>query len=100
VLLDCRDWFFLTKASWNSPRFWRALRAAGRRFCQIGPKQHDGLFRAIPDKRSEAAYDRRRRLIVRYHIARTTRNAKAARRLAEQYPKWTEVRRLAKRLCR
>jgi tetratricopeptide (TPR) repeat protein len=100
VLLGYRDWFFLTKASWNSPRFWRALRAAGRRFCQIGPKQHDGLFREIPDRRSEAAYDRRRRLVVRYHIARTTGNANAARKLADQYPKWTEIQRLAKRLCR
>jgi len=107
VLLGLQDWFFLTKASWNSPRFWRALRAAGKRFCQILNKQHDGLFRAIPEPKGQSGtaaerrrYDRRRRLIVRYHIARTTRNANAARKLAEQYPKWTEVQRLAKRLCR
>jgi hypothetical protein len=54
----------------------------------------------IPDRRGAAAYDRRLRLIVRYHIARTTQNANAARKLAEQYPKWIEVRRLARRLCR
>jgi len=98
VVLGYRDWFFLRKANWNSPRFWRALRRAGKRLCDIGPKQHDGLFRVIPDRRGAAAYDRRLRLIVRYHIVRTTRNAKAARRLAEQYPRWTEVQRLAKRL--
>jgi tetratricopeptide (TPR) repeat protein len=29
VVLGYRDWFFLRKANWNSPRFWRALRRAG-----------------------------------------------------------------------
>ncbi len=108
VELWCVDWFVMTRPVANSPRFWHALHALGRRLQGMGPVPNGGVWDAVPGPagarwNSAAQVERRYRrgrLVMRYHIARTKKDHAAARKLVERYPQWTGARRLVEVLGR
>lgn len=106
IELEHGDWFFLPHKAWDDPRFWRALYALRGRYVYGWSKMHDFLWKIVPEPKkyrheSKAAMRRHRRrmaLWLRFHIARTEKNAAAAQRLARRYPGWRRAQTVARDL--
>lgn len=106
IEIELADWFFGPPGLWDMPRFWRALDAIRHRSVPGFGPIHDALWEIVPEPkrwrwRSKAALRRHRRrhtLAIRYHLARTERDAAKARRLARRYPGWPQAVELARKL--
>ncbi len=87
--LEPGDWFFLPEAVWNDPEFWGLQwRLRGRLFGASHPPRcgnEDDFFAPFAAK-------------LRFHLARTRENARAAKHLSCQYPEWKVARALATEL--
>jgi hypothetical protein len=107
VELEHGDWFYFPDRVWHDPRFWRALYALRRRFIHGWSSMHEYTWKIVPEPRryrreSKAYVERHRRrtaLWLRFHIARTERDAAAAGRLARRYPGWRRAGTLARHLA-
>jgi tetratricopeptide (TPR) repeat protein len=106
IELEHGDWFFFPDRVWHDPRFWHALYAVRRRFVHGWSSMHEYMWTIVAEPKryrrdSKAYVERHRRrmaLWLRFHVARTERDAAAAGRLARRYPGWRRAQTLARHL--
>jgi len=98
------DWFYLEDVVWDDVRFWRSLQHCAARLRFGVWAFHRAEYRRLPEElltdgsvlRSRA----RVRLVLRYHIARTSGDLGRIRSLAARYPDWPEAAELLRKATR
>ena len=98
------DWFYIEDCVWDSLEFWELLAYCARqkRFDYSIWPMFKSLDKVIPHplKRRRSNADRSRclqrvYLLTQYHVARLSHDYSFANKLAQRFPKWPEIQKLA-----
>jgi tetratricopeptide (TPR) repeat protein len=103
------DWFYMADAVWNHAAFWEAIEKCSKenRFTYGIWYCCDSLWEKVipfPAHRKRGSKldlkrcNKRSFLLAQYHIARINRDSKLACKLFKQYPDWTDVEALCRKL--
>jgi tetratricopeptide (TPR) repeat protein len=95
IVLDSKDWFYLSDALWELPQFWETMLSMAMRVSSLGLDSPTGHLQGPPILKgpcSAAARRKLNRLALEFHVARSTTNTNKLAQLAQRYPQWVDPR--------
>ena len=99
IFLTAADWFYLPASCWEHVALWDTLHRRRRSITNLGLMNFDRASHRIGPPELSRAYEtnpaswsrKTRELLIRFHLYRTRGDRAALQRLADEFPKWSDV---------